>query len=404
MIKLFSLLTAAAPDPGKAPPSAGDASQSRIFASLLSLLRPEGDGLETPRDSGGAAAIDARLAEAEAALTDPDLTDGDLAEIVGPLISDLVQMLAAAPEQLRQLRASLPEIEAEVQEAADPPSWRTLAAALPALREHLSGAAPDTAPTDGLSELVARVLREVPELTRPSRGIAPVLEQGNDEAAVSPADAKLATVREGVEKTASAREGSAASAIAALSASAETVAAKPGDGAVLPLPPVSSAQISMPPIAPAAPDAAGQPRTAPALPSSEQILGQVRAQLGDDGQIRIALKPEGLGRVEIALAPDDNGQLRVTVRADQPGVLSLLRADRDGLLTLLREGGHPVDARGLSFSDLGTRDPGQGQAQSQRNTPFAGEFGGTAAEEMAEPDPDPRHQTRPQAGGVDIQV
>ncbi|MBN9887134.1 flagellar hook-length control protein FliK [Salipiger abyssi] len=156
---------------------------------------------------------------------------------------------------------------------------------------------------------------------------------------------------------------------------------------------------------PAPAETAQPPRPAPPLPSSEQILGQVRAQLGQDGQIRVALKPEGLGKVEIELTPDDNGHLRVTVRAEQSSVLSLLRADRDGLLNLLRDGGHQVDTRGLSFSDLGTRDPGQGQTQGQRPAPFSGAFGGADTDDAGDPSPETQHHTaRPQAGGVDIQV
>ncbi|MGR3379380.1 flagellar hook-length control protein FliK [Salipiger abyssi] len=545
MIKLFSLLTAATPEAGKAPAHAGDAPQSRIFASLLSLLRSGDEAPETTRNTAGDAgdAMDARLAEAETALTDPDLTDDELADIVAPLISDLAQILAMAPERLNQMRAGVERIATEPQTQTGPAPWRALAEALPALRRQLFDSQPGMPPaaeeadasSEALPDLVARIMREASELARPTQasvppvqGDAPVPVSGAVQGLVSAASARsdlptmppnpvlediaaarsvatpasnmprsiapagtapanlsvlaaadpTANAEVPLEPVAMAHDASLAAAVrdvagkaartdpaeapaapvarreidrtnalpgmqvisdkapdmvaasreeplkaykltassptalqASLAAPAASVVAAPlrtttgpgGEAALLP--PITSAPVTTPPIVPATPEAPMPPRAAPPLPSSEQIFGQVRAQLGQDGQIRVALKPEGLGQVEIELTPDDNGQLRVAVRADQPSVLSLLRTERDGLLTLLRDGGHQVDARGLSFSDLGARNPGQGQSQGQSATPFSGQhFDGTGPEDAVEPAPDPRHQTHPQAGGVDIQV
>ncbi len=85
-----------------------------------------------------------------------------------------------------------------------------------------------------------------------------------------------------------------------------------------------------------------------------EILGQIRAQVSEQGRIRVALRPDGLGTVEIDLAPDEAGNLRVVVRADSAAVLNALRGERDGLAAMLRDAGHMVDDQALSFADYGS--------------------------------------------------
>ncbi|GGG67630.1 hypothetical protein GCM10011415_13360 [Salipiger pallidus] len=112
----------------------------------------------------------------------------------------------------------------------------------------------------------------------------------------------------------------------------------------------------------ATPEAA--PRAPVPLPDSAQILNQIRAQVSQDGVIRVRLDPGSLGQVEIELSAQDSGAISVSVRAEQASVLGSLRADRDGLVALLREQGHVVDSRSLSFGDLGDRSAGQQTGQN----------------------------------------
>ncbi|MCR8550579.1 flagellar hook-length control protein FliK [Salipiger sp. P9] len=598
-MKLLSLLTAAVPEPAKAVP-ARELPQNGLFASLLSLLRPEESeaGQEGASDDSGAG-IEARLAEAETALSDPELDDAELAEIVAPLIADLAGMLAEAPTELSRLRAALPEDASPDLLASDAaePDWRALADAVPGLAQLFAGEEGDmpVPPVDAeradpgaaLQALVTRVVSEAVALSRPeapvpgmlsavlaqgaagslrqSRGadrgvpveampettadVAPVPDrapqpvpvEGEAELAlvaaaddpsenttpeprraaagqglptlparpqtpevpfVAPSNLGLTAVRT-VAETGMAQGGGPAEAVSvsageplrayritvaaqqsafdalppdpdpktgllqavrsegaemgadadgtpqliprraelglgtpafAAASQAAGVPAEPQNTAPVPAQAAAEAVVvaapvvagalteasgsSVPPVAVAMTTPLGgvvAPRPAealrPAAPApapggAEPIFGQIRARLGDEGQIRVALKPEGLGQLEIEIGPDDSGHLRVAVRAEQSSVLSLLRADREGLLTVLRDAGHQVEARGLSFSDLGARDSGQGQTPGQGGSRAgAGPLPGSErASEAAEPDPEPRLVRRPPAGGVDIQV
>ncbi len=151
------------------------------------------------------------------------------------------------------------------------------------------------------------------------------------------------------------------------------------------------------------PEVVAQQARAP-LPDSGQILGQLRAQVDQGGTIRVALRPEGLGRVEISLAPGDDGQISVTVRADQASVLGSLRADREGLLTLLRDAGHQVEARGLSFADMGSQGSGEGARQNTGQGARQTALPQTWAGETAAEPTDPPTPAAPASGGVDITV
>ena len=89
-----------------------------------------------------------------------------------------------------------------------------------------------------------------------------------------------------------------------------------------------------------------------------------------------------------------------TVRADQASVLGSLRADREGLLTLLRDAGHQVEARGLSFADMGSQGSGEGARQ---NTGQGARQTALPQTWAAEPT-DPPTPAAPASGGVDITV
>lgn len=138
---------------------------------------------------------------------------------------------------------------------------------------------------------------------------------------------------------------------------------------------------------------------APPLPVEQrEVLGQLRAQVGEQGRIRVELRPDGLGAVEIDLAPDEAGQLRVVVRAESAAILGMLRGDREGLLALLRDAGHDVKDGAMSFGDLGqNRDGGRDPARPGWS-PVLGAAADPGAEESQPQGPVPA------AGGVDMRV
>ncbi|WP_323765205.1 flagellar hook-length control protein FliK [Marinovum sp.] len=282
----------------------------------------------------------------------------------------------------------------------------TLSAAPSTVLETAPGVVPEKAPAVAMSAApsagLEAVPRNVPEKT-PAAALNPAAEAPNEGAAEVRTElsrlVSVLTAREGEARRPMAGSSmprgdleagpvrAGAEAVTRLGppteapagASAETGPdLRPETPAVRAAPPAGEARAPIPyateppaapqtqPLAPVAATAAASPTPAPRaapLPDSGQILTQLRAHVSETGTIRVALRPEGLGRVEISLTPGDDGQLSVTVRADQTSVLGSLRADREGLLTLLREAGHQIDTRSLSFGDLGDQRGGDGAQQ-----------------------------------------
>ncbi|OWU83183.1 hypothetical protein ATO6_20295 [Oceanicola sp. 22II-s10i] len=160
--------------------------------------------------------------------------------------------------------------------------------------------------------------------------------------------------------------------------------------------PTIPAPLQVPPLAP--PPPAHMPHQTADV---RQIMPQIRAQVDDTGQIRVALRPEGLGVVEIDLAKDDSGELRIVVRAENQSVLTALRGDREGLAMMLRDAGHNVGDRNFTFGDLGSGDPRSGTRSDARGEP-RGTFTGEAGE--ADDDAAPRTQRVALDGRVDMSV
>lgn len=91
------------------------------------------------------------------------------------------------------------------------------------------------------------------------------------------------------------------------------------------------------------------------------VTDQIRSASVDGGQMKIELKPRGLGEVEVEMKRDDSGKLQVVVRAENPMVLAALRNDQDRLSAILTGSGLAAAGSSLDFQDLG----GRGQAPQQ---------------------------------------
>lgn len=406
MINLLGALgvTAASNATGAEKPQEGETP----FAGLLALL---GGGEEAAAEDaealpGGLADL---LAGVEAALADPDLSEAELAAIVGPVIQQLGALLAAEPALLENAEALVAELTAaaeaspEGQPAADP-SWRDLSQGLADLQALLKGS--EDAEGDGttLAALLQQVIAVAEDVAQPFVPALPgsllslPAEGGASESEVAEAGLELAEPRAALATgsgDASDLSGSGGDGGSGAQSPAPRGDARPAAGAsaaavVVPVAagtsveapqPASTQQLQVTPLAPisatplaATTVAASQVvATAPqAAVQGQDVLGQIRASASADGKINVELKPEGLGKVEVTLTPDEAGRLQVVVRADQAAVLSALRADRDGLVALLRDAGHAVDDGALSFADLG--ESGQGGTRGQDGSQGSGGF------------------------------
>lgn len=385
-----------------------DAAGAGLFAALLGRREgQEGSGdLPAPKAASGTSretaqetadgGLEALLAEAQAALEDPKLADAELAEALVPLVAALAEVV---------LPPAAPGIEA----GPPVPAGRRLAEALQALRAPSAPvveAAARTGPTEvrtEVSRLISDISAQVAET--PQAQAEPPLR---GDRAVSQIPAGGATeMRQMAERPpvdlapsrVELRAGVAAVPAPPAAAGAELRAPVIADMAAAPAPAQPGTVFTPAP----PPEVVAQQARAP-LPDSGQILGQLRAQVDQGGTIRVALRPEGLGRVEISLAPGDDGQISVTVRADQASVLGSLRADREGLLTLLRDAGHQVEARGLSFADMGSQGSGEGARQNTGQGARQTALPQTWAGETAAEPTDPPTPAAPASGGVDITV
>lgn len=315
-----------------------------LFAALLPLMQQASARGDATAGQGGDAAerIAAILGKAESALAQPDLSDAEIETILDELTNTLAAEFPAFAGMIMQLvqpqaAQVAPDGKATpLLQPGEDVAPRRMAEAVPALRKLVEAAlgqpgaaAPgpeagtaDDAKSDGaLTALLADVVRAAAR-TAPGETFSPGMLA--DPAAPLPVSGPGATA----------------------SASAN----------ILPPPPVhATPQARLP--------EGVEPR---------QILHQIRAEVGESGGIKVALRPDGLGHVEIDLRSDDRGELRVTVRAENAAVLTALRGERDGLVAMLREAGHSVSDRSLNFGDLGAGDPRPGDRSAGQGTPGAG--------------------------------
>ncbi|MCA0942288.1 flagellar hook-length control protein FliK [Salipiger pacificus] len=404
------------------------------FAGLLALL---GGGNEPPDEGAGAAPgeLGEMLADAEAALADPDLSEEEIAAIVGPLISQLGAALAADPALLERAEALIADLSVSLgaEGAAGEISWRDLSEGLAELQALLGGADEIEGEGAALAELLGQAIDLAEEIVQPFVPVVSGMGQllsfplrgeaagedvegaGQTEAAMDLAADLQEIAEEGPEAARAlvaqtdgkAPDGQRA---AALSLAADTPAAQAGilptEGSVsqlqaMPLAPVSATPVAASGFA-AAQIAAGSPQLAV---QGQDVLGQIRASAGAEGEINVELKPEGLGKVEISLTPAEAGKLQVVVRADQAAVLASLRSDRDGLLALLRDAGHAVDDGSLSFSDMGAQNGSQNGRQAQDGGRTGGYMTyGTASAEASSLDGAASHSRLLPEGSVDISI
>jgi len=440
MMKFLSIFGTMPDQPKGADAAARAGEGDGAFASIMAFLRS--DEGTAPADEG--ADLSAILSEAEEALADPDLTDAELEDILAPMLDDLAAALAAVPARMEQLRAALAEAGLGQAEAApgDAPAitrraeavatgtalplaglrpepatpdagWRTLAEAVPLLRAALegepTGLGREVTAEPAVPALAGRVLGMADDIAQPTRraqlsemaqGAGGKAEAGLDSAAFDTADAP-------VTMTQRAAQPQVVPVVQAASSVTQD-APQPGQQIQVAVVTPTAGTSEAAPLLQTEPP---RPAQMPAAPSPEQILNQVRANVSETGRIRVELKPEGMGALEIDLAPDEAGALKVTVRAEQASVLSALRSDRDGLLAMLRDAGHQVDAKSLSFSDLGARQSGQGQSQGQsqgqpqgQGAPGAAGPAFDAEAAGTEPEVDVKQVVLPLSRGVDIQV
>lgn len=415
---LAGLAGTSRPEPGQA---AAEDPRAGLFAALL------GRGAEAPEvepepDAGSERGTGALLAEMQATLDDPDLSDEELAETLASLVAALTGQGAGEAETAAPLEA-----ETQLQSALQALQQVAVGVGLPQDRAPEGLEEGGTELRSELSRLVSGLIAREGEPARPMQS-APLVRGDLETGRVRAGAEAEATVdpREGpTQLRADARPDPRPDARsdphpdqrAEVRPDARPALAA-GD-ARLPIPPAGDppaapqAQALTPINAGSAPSPAAAPRPAP-MPDSGQILNQLRAHVSDDGTIRVALRPEGLGRVEISLAPGEDGQINVTVRADQASVLGSLRADRDGLVTLLREAGHQIDPRGLSFGDLGDQPGGEGARQGPnhgsggrpgaQSFTWSGSGRGLAPGEAAADPTETPHRADTPPGGVDITV
>lgn len=403
MINILTALGGTATAPGAATDAPAEGETP--FAGLLALL---GGAEELPAEGSGEEAdgLGALLAEAEAALADPDLSEEEIAAIVGPVVAQLGAALAADPALLERVEALVADLSAELvdgEEAAADWTWRDLSEGLADLQGLLAGDEELSGDGDALAALLQRAVAVAEDAVRPVvpgvAGLGQLLsapwttretvehaesaEEAHvalrsvaaDDAAVE-ADPAVDAAAETPEQSGGNRSDArpAAAFAAAATASVQQGTAQASDVGVPQLQATPLAPVSATPLAASSIAAAQVAGASPQLAvQGQDILGQIRASASGDGEINVELKPEGLGKVEVSLSPDEAGRLQVVVRADHAAVLSSLRADRDGLLALLREAGHAVEDGALSFSDMGAQGGSQNGGQD-RGTGRTGGF------------------------------
>ncbi|MBP0484573.1 flagellar hook-length control protein FliK [Sagittula salina] len=414
MLSLLQSVTTATPEGGDATaegagadflkladPNLSEGERDALLAQLaeeLSLtLTPERLAAAQATLAGeDAAALRDGLARLAAMMEDADLGDAERTAMLAPLVGGLTTVLSQADARtalcLVLEGAGVPEpVDADGQSLLP----KGDAADVVALAKAIAGAT-GTQHAPGAGKALDRLAARLAEAQTSQRVQATGEAARIDPETIEPLTRDLVETltTQGDARTKSFRE-----VIAALTGApeADSVRFSPAmEGDAMAASPVDSLRAYRTsaepvPVAQAArPEVAVEPR---------QVLDQVRGKVSEDGRIRVALRPEGLGALEIDLAPDEAGRLQVTVRAEQASVLTALRADRDGLVALLRDAGHALDNSSLTFADMG----GQGTRQGQRQGAPQGQgFSAFSGEAPAEQDIDIPLQVA--AGGVDIRV
>lgn len=104
---------------------------------------------------------------------------------------------------------------------------------------------------------------------------------------------------------------------------------------------------------------------------AQQISRHLQAGDITDGTTRISFTDEAVGEVVIEMGTDDAGQMRILLKAENPGLLHVLRTDRDSLIQNLNQAGVSVNDRSLGFEDLGQRGRDGRNAQNGSPQPKA---------------------------------
>ncbi len=396
------------------------------FAGLLALLGGD-DAPPAEGDGAGSGELGDMLADAEAALADPDLSEEEIAAIVGPLIAQLGTALAGDPALLERAEALVADLSASFgsEGAADEMSWRDLSEGLADLQALLGGADEIEGEPAALAALLGQAILVAEEVAHPLgpavSGLGQLLSlplrgQPAEEGVAGsrlpeeirhPA-AELRGIAEKVPQTDGETSDGQRAAVQVLAAgtTAAQVAAQPAEGAASHMQAMPLAPVSATPLAASALVAAQVAGTSPQLAvQGQDVLGQIRASANAEGEINVELKPEGLGKVEISLTPDEAGKLQVVVRADQAAVLSSLRSDRDALLALLRDAGHAVEDGALSFSDMGAQGGSQHSGQNHDGARTGGYTTyGSVSTEASSLDGAASHSRLLPEGSVDISI
>lgn len=343
-----------------------------VFAALLASIAPSAMHGEEIAPALPSPLIQAAelIETAQVALTSDDLSDAEITDLMDQLVTDLGALFATIPnikkafgEFLAKAPALFDGIAVEGGDAVPP---RALATVLPLLRQIVTGQPVELAGAEPVKMSIA------PNVSFTDTGAQPDLVLPQPETVKAPLLPFLPTDGQGASPlmmpVKPQDQPTALTQAVSLLTQAVQIAGEGGANTS----PTPQATMSFDTAGPLAPLAQSQPvqaatAVAPPTPSAaptppvdpQQILGQLRARVGEEGRIRVELRPEGLGSVEIDLAPDEAGQLRVVVRAENAAVLSALRGDREGLMSLLRDGGHAVDQDGLSFDDFRQSDFGR---------------------------------------------
>ncbi|MBE9637126.1 flagellar hook-length control protein FliK [Salipiger mangrovisoli] len=421
MINLLTALGAPNASQAEAKGTEKPAEGETPFAGLLALLGGGKDaGTDSVEETGDG--VSDLLAQAGAALADPDLSEEEIAAVLAPVIEQIGTALAADPvllDKAKALVAKLSETLVEAGPEAEELSWRDLSKGLADLQAELSGAeeepgdeaalaalmqlalvtAEEVAPTfvpvpSGLGQLLSLPLRDTSQVVEVAPGdqqpeLPEFASDGLGRSALTEGEGAFPGTAEDEGDARAALPRAEARPVAGFALAAPPTAAHGADQ----LPPPGPLQVQAAPLGPVsatplAASAMAASQLAGAAPQvaaqGQDVLGQIRASSSAEGKINVELKPEGLGKVEISLTPDEAGRMQVVVRADQAAVLSALRADRDGLMALLRDAGHAVEDGALSFADMDAQGGAQGRGQGQDGARSGGfTTYGTASAEAA---------------------
>lgn len=359
----------------QAPGETASGPKQGLFQSILAALAPDGEVAAGGGLSDLAAELGKLFQKAETALAAPDLSDAEISGILDALAGGLAALARTHPQLGNVLAGLLGTPPEGGQPGASVVPGSAMAAPESATGSTGEGASPrrEALALPDLKQAIAGRLAAQADPGTARTGAEPAALQTAEQSKTG-TGGDIAPLLERVQRNAPDLAAMIASQPAAASAVADpalplTTLAPPAPAAAQPLAPVSPLAATM--------AALPAPPAPPVEP--QQILGQIRAHVGEQGRIRVDLKPEGLGMVQIDLSADEAGQLRVVVRAENAAVLNSLRGDREGLATMLREAGHDVGDQSMSFNEFGRRDTGRPGSESWANITAPAEAEGEEA-------------------------